>query len=119
MSSKIYVVFNKDDNHWWTRFLHKEIQHCFVLKPLGYNYVVSQKTTSKFDLFTVSDKNDILDKPYRLMSCIQKKSPRGLLMLNTCVGHTKQMLGINKPFILTPYQLYKYLRSQNETPKAT
>ena len=116
MYSKIYVAFTKDDNHWWSRFLHKDIQHCLILKPLGYTYyLVSQKTTDKFDLFTVSDKNDILDKPYRLVCCIQKKSPRGLFMLNTCVGHTKQALGINKPFIFTPYQLYKYLRSQNET----
>ncbi len=119
MYSKIYIAFTKDDGHWWSRFLHKEIQHCAIIKPLGYNYLVFQKTTGKFDLFTVSDKNDILDKPYKLMGVTQKDSKRGLFMLNTCVGHAKQVLGINKPFILTPYQLYKYLRSQNETPKAT
>jgi len=34
---------------------------------------------------------------------------RSLFMLNTCVGHIKQAIGIRNPFILTPYQLYKYL----------
>lgn len=30
---------------------------------------------------------------------------------NTCVTICKQILGIRKPFIWSPYQLYKYLRS--------
>jgi hypothetical protein len=33
-------------------------------------------------------------------------------MLNTCVGHAKQILGINDPLILTPYQLFKRLKHE-------
>jgi hypothetical protein len=38
-------------------------------------------------------------------------------MLNTCVGHAKQILGINDPLILTPYQLY--MRLKHEEAKGT
>ena len=114
MSSDIYVVFTQDDGHWWSRFLHESIKHCFVIKPNGQDYIVHGRTTSKFDLFTVTDKNVILSEPFRLMGYKQKSPVRSLLMLNTCVGHTKQLLGIKNPFILTPYQLYRYLRSNYE-----
>ena len=113
MSSDIFVVFINDDGHWWSRFLHKEIKHCFVLKPNGQDYIVHGRTTEKFDLFTVTDKNAILDEPFIMMGYKQKPPVRGLFMLNTCVGHTKQLLGINRPFIWTPYQLYKYMRNNH------
>ena len=32
------------------------------------------------------------------------------LVVSNCVGVVKTVLGIRKPFIITPYQLYKYLR---------
>jgi hypothetical protein len=42
-------------------------------------------------------------------------------MLNTCVSHTKQILGINDPFILTPWQLLKRLKhvKKPKAPKKT
>jgi hypothetical protein len=36
----------------------------------------------------------------------RKECKRSPIMFNTCVGHVKQILGINNPLILTPYQLY-------------
>lgn len=113
MSSDIFVVFTKDDGHWWSRFLHKDIQHCFVIKPNGADYLVHGRTVDKFDLFTVTDKNVILSEPFRIMGYKQKHPVRSLFMLNTCVGHTKQLLGINRTFIWTPYQLYKYMRNNH------
>lgn len=113
MSSDIFVVFMKDDGHWWSWLLHKEIKHCFVIKPNGADYIAHGRTTEKFDLFTVTDKNAILDEPFIMMGYKQKPPVRGLFMLNTCVGHTKQLLGINRPFIWTPYQLYKYMRNNH------
>lgn len=34
-------------------------------------------------------------------------------MFATCVGAAKRMLGIRAPWVLTPYQLYRYLRSSH------
>ena len=112
MSFDVYVVFTNDDGNWWSRFLHKEIKHCFVIKPDQSHYIVYSKTTEKFDLFTSWNKDDILDEPFIMCGYKQQQPIHSLLMLNTCVGHAKQLLGINNMFILTPYQLYKHLSKQ-------
>jgi hypothetical protein len=119
MFSDMYVVFEGDDGHWWSRFLHSKIKHCYVVVPSIDCCIVHSRTTEKFDLFNESDINVIIDPNSIIVGYKQKPSSRSLFMLNTCVGHTKQLLGINKPFIWTPYQLYKYLRKNNEISKST
>lgn len=69
-----------------------------------------EKTGAGLSLFTIEDINSIINDNFILISYKAQESRNPLFMLNTCVGHTKQILGINKPFILTPYQLLKYLR---------
>ena len=112
MSSKVYVVFEDDEVRWWSFFLKKEIRHCYLIKPTGNDFIVYGKNSKGFDLFTVKDEKSIIEGIYTIKSYIPKQCKRPLFMLNTCVGHTKQILGINNPFILTPYQLLKHLRKQ-------
>ena len=119
MFSDMYVVFENDDGNWWSRFLHHRIKHCYVVVPSLDCCIVHSRTTAKFDLFNESDINVIIDPNSIIMGYKQKPNSRSLFMLNTCVGHTKQLLGINKPFIWTPYQLYKYLRNEDEITKST
>jgi hypothetical protein len=65
-------------------------------------WLIYGKTMHYVDLFTIDRQMDIVK--------IDRKTARqSLFMLNTCVGHVKQILGINRPFIWTPFQLYKYL----------
>ena len=40
----------------------------------------------------------------------EPRPPRGVLMLGTCVGAAKRVLGLRAPFVLTPRQLYRRLR---------
>jgi len=115
MSSKIYVVFEDDCNQWWSRFLKKGIKHCYVVKPTEKDFIIYGKNDNGVDLFTVEDLKSIIDKIYTIKSYVPVQRKRSLFMLNTCVGYTKQMLGINNPFILTPYQLLKYLRKHEIT----
>lgn len=42
---------------------------------------------------------------------------RATFGMMTCVGQLKALLGIRKRFIITPYQLYKYLRNEHGTGK--
>ena len=116
VSSKVYVVFTKDSDNWWSQFLDTDIQHCYVVIPSVDCCIVHSKTTGIFDLYNESDINGIIGINPIMLSYKQNPSPRSIFMLNTCVGHTKQILGINKPFIWTPYQLYKYLRNNNGKP---
>jgi hypothetical protein len=112
MSSDVYVIFEDDQTNWWSRYLKKNIRHCYVVKPSGQGFLVFAKNCSGFDLFTTTDEKSIIGS-----KCILKIKPKdnqhSLFMLNTCVGHTKQILGIRNPFILTPYQLLKYLEKHH------
>ena len=69
------------------------------------------KTTKGVEMYTTDDVTDVIENDI-IVKAVIRESRRGLLMLNTCVGYTKQVLGINNPFILTPYQLYRYLRHE-------
>ena len=82
---------------------------CYVIKPSGQGYIVFGKNRDGFDLFTTTDEKSIIDSNYMIRSYEPRAGKRPLFMLNTCVGHTKQILGIRNPFILTPYQLLKYM----------
>lgn len=110
--SSSYVVFNKGD-HWISRYLHPFISHCFIIKPDRGRWIVCGKSEKSFDLYTIDNHSDILSDSL-VIKTQAKESKRGLLMLNTCVGQVKQQLGIRKPFIWTPYQLFRYLN--NEKP---
>ena len=61
MFSDMYVVFEGDDNHWYSRFLHNKIKHCYVVVPSIDCCIVHSRTTAKFDLFNESDINGIID----------------------------------------------------------
>ncbi len=42
----------------------------------------------------------------------QRRPPRMPLMLGTCVGAAKRILGLRAPFVLTPRQLHRKLRNE-------
>lgn len=111
MYSNAYVVFENVKGHWWCRFL-SPINHCFLMLVDNGRYIIMNKTTTGLEVYTLNDVSGILKDKYVIKA--QENKTGGLIpMLNTCVGITKRYLGINKPFILTPRQLYKYLEVQN------
>jgi hypothetical protein len=105
-------VFEDDSTNWWSWMLKPGIRHCYVVKLDKESIVVLEKTKAGLSMFTMEDEKSIIGNNSILISYKAQESRNPLFMLNTCVGHTKQILGINKPFILTPYQLLKYLRKQ-------
>ena len=116
MSFDCYVVFCNDSKHWWSPILHPTIRHCYVIKPENGAWLVYAKTTKGVEMYLTDDVTHVVENDI-IVKAVIRESRRGLLMLNTCVGYTKQVLGINNPFILTPYQLYRYL--QNEITEST
>ena len=105
MSSKYYVIFKNDSHRWWSFMLKKDCRHCFIVKTDRNCLIIFGKDTTKFDLFTVSNEKSIIEGIYAMKSVTPKEYKRSLCMLNTCVGHTKQILGINKPFIWRRYDI--------------
>ena len=106
-SDVAYVVFGDDSGHWWSRWLHPSIRHCYVVKPDCGRWLRFARTHESYELYTESElcRNHTIMLKWQMKPC-----KRGLFMLNTCVGHTKQALGINAWWVLTPYQLYRYMR---------
>tara|TARA_R110000822_G_scaffold235507_8_gene366350 strand:- start:139 stop:468 length:330 start_codon:yes stop_codon:yes gene_type:complete len=70
--------------------------------------IVYEKGILEVKVYTIDEFDDKLGNDL-LIRWDTVEAKQGLFMLNTCVGHIKQLLGINRPFIWTPYQLYRYL----------
>jgi hypothetical protein len=104
-----YVVFTQGDGGWWECFLNRDIQHCYLVKPQAGKWMLVSKCVRDMDIRILDDFSVVTPNTLAI-KVTAKECVRGLLMANTCVGHVKQVLGIRNPFILTPYQLYKYLR---------
>jgi len=88
--------------------LHSDYQHCYLVKAEAGRWIVYGKTTEGLDLLTLEEFS-ICSPNMIVVKTTVENDGRGLFMLNTCVGHIKQALGIWNPWILTPYQLYKHL----------
>lgn len=113
MSSEIYLLFTDDNKHWISKFLHPQINHVEAVVVDGKSIISYAKRYDSVQLLSIKDIGDIISEGY-LFKVKPKDKSNGLFMLNTCVGHVKQLLGIRKPFIWTPWQLFKYLRASNE-----
>jgi hypothetical protein len=82
-----------------------------VIKPENGAWLVYAKTTKGVEMYVTDDVTDVIENDI-IVKAVIREPRRWLFMLNTCVGYTKQVLGINNPFILTPYQLYRYLKHE-------
>lgn len=113
---RAWVVFCKNTDIWWLRFLKKGFRHCFLVLNDGCNWItydptsaftdiVVQKTPMDFDLPKwFSQRGDFV-----VPTIIEKQKKIAPLSIFTCVEGVKRVLGIHNLWILTPYQLYKYL----------
>ena len=122
---KTWVVFSGNSELKILRFLKKGFQHCFVVfndgdhwitfDPLShYTEIVVQKLPLSFDLteWLTSQGHKILPATPN-----HRKLKPAPLMPFTCVEAVKRILGIHSRFIITPYQLYKFINSSNHIKK--
>lgn len=112
------VVFHGTGHGRFVRFLAPGFRHCFVCIEDAHGIWVRfdgqaglpeirAEAPGSFDLagfyrdagFTVIALDDV-----------QPRRPRTPLMLGTCVGAVKRLLGLRAPLILTPRQLWRTLR---------
>ena len=116
-----YVVFT-DSQLKLLKFLFKpSFRHCYVARnDYGRVWTVIEDTAKRLDVHThlVEDFPTIADlagpeSTYISVSPTESKGFRGHLCLFTCVEVAKAYLGIKKPFIFTPQQLYRYLKYEH------
>ncbi len=117
---KAWVVFCKNTDIWWLRFLKIGFRHCFLILNDGKNWITYdpmsawtdikvQQTPIDFNLPKwFSNRGDIV-----LPSIIKRKRNMAPISIYTCVEGVKRVLGIHSFWIWTPYQLYKHLTERN------
>ncbi|MBX2834770.1 MAG: hypothetical protein KTR28_07345 [Micavibrio sp.] len=111
-----YVIFSTQADLPWLKILKKGYRHCAVLINDGTRWLTLDPLSSYMDV-TVHDLPPGFNLPLwmedRGHTIIKaeinrplKSAPWGLF---TCVEAVKRTLGIHDRFIITPWQLFKYL----------
>lgn len=114
-----YVAFVGDrGRNLWDIFTTKEFRHCYAFRWDGYNWIVVDALSNITEICILPFGEDV-DLPAKIVEDGQKVVYfsrqrqdkfifRGLL---TCVSMVKHLLGIRAWWVVTPKQLYNYIRS--------
>jgi hypothetical protein len=93
---------------WWTRSLDPRFAHVEVWRRLDEGIYL---TLQPFHDYLVTDL--VEGEPNGVVQRVVARRPQGLPMfpigVKTCVSVAKAMLGIRAAWVLTPYQLHKYV----------
>lgn len=116
-----WVVFSGKTDLSWLRCLKKGFRHCYVLindgkcwvsvDPMAHQTdIVVHSVPADFDLpgWFRAREHEVL--PVRLSGAPKKPAP---IAFFTCVEAVKRMIGLHKASVFTPWQLYQFLKSQN------
>ena len=102
------IVYTNDNQHWSRGLLH-EVNHCFLCVADSGKWIVCDYTSRGLELFIT---NELPKGLYYQL--IEIDSFSVVPFIPTCVGYIKRIAGIYNPLVLTPWQLLKYTRRQNE-----
>ena len=120
-----YVCFVPTKLTWMQYLLNKEFGHCYVVLRADNGYIKLDFYPNRVEVITM-DEDEF--KRFKKVSkrigghIIKVKIKSKYIMLrfipvllpNNCVTFTKNILGLRKLLVCTPYQLYKYLIANYE-----
>lgn len=116
--AKAWVVFSGRADLVWLRLLRPGFRHCFAILYDGCNWITFDPLANYTDITVLHLPSDF-DLPgwlamrgYRVIRaplCRRVAKPAPVMVFN-CVEAVKRLLGLHKRSILTPYQLYRYLK---------
>jgi hypothetical protein len=105
---------------WWARGCLDGFKHCFIALDDGRYWVVFDGTIGALRLDVTAAADFDLAAHYRshglkvVETETRAEPPFWPLILATCVGAIKRILVIRAPWVLTPLQLYRYLKRREE-----
>jgi hypothetical protein len=106
-SSKAIVCFGPSENRVLQKLFKQDFQHCFVVLYADKHPVVIDPTVDKIDVLVEAQ---MFSRPWKEAVEVEIGNDEFTIFgLHTCVGHVKRVIGLNKWWIITPYQLYKEL----------
>ncbi len=117
---RAWVVFSGQADRPWLRILKPGFRHCFAVLHDGRQWLSFDPMLNHIDLKVHNHVPKDFDLPgwlaargHRVMAAPvdrSRKTPSPLALF-TCVEAIKRLLGLHRFFILTPWQLYRYLES--------
>jgi hypothetical protein len=113
---KALVVFSDRSGICLARFLRPGYRHCFVALVSGGYWIVFDGRAGQPDLEVAAGADFDLAAFYRrcglnvIETSVTRRRPLQPIMLGTCVGAAKRLLGISALLAFTPYGLYQHLR---------
>lgn len=111
---RAYVVF-EDKDHWYLRWLPEGFRHvAVVLEFEDYTFLAVNHSWGHTEVgLTQVGYNELLRTGYAVVRCKKPTNSRIIRAPNfTCVQMCKALLGIDKWWVQTPYQLYKEVRRE-------
>ena len=109
------VVFQSGGTHWLSSLLNPGFRHCSVAVESGdyWVHVDPNPDGIRFKVVALSSfdiAGHFKECGYTTVKLIAPGDCVGApFAISNCVGVVKAVLGIRKPFIITPYQLHKHL----------
>lgn len=121
---KAWVVFTGQADYAFLKVLKKGYRHCFLILHDGQNWVSMDPLFGRTELLVHRVPSDFdmakwLESRGHVVVPAPLLNPRHLAWpaLFTCVEAVKRALGLQKLFILTPWQLYRYLTREQRAAK--
>ena len=117
---KALVGFSGDTNLWWLKPLKKGFKHCFVVLGDGEICVAVDPIRSHTEIGVFKDIDFTIMREffeannYTVVETFVRKPEytKASLGIFSCVEVAKRLLGIHKASILTPYNLYNFLKNK-------
>lgn len=129
MVRELFVLYyNSGNDHWWNKWLKNDFEHCGMVTFDGFEYTLvshgisfnfHQALPLKHDcgelvmIDFIKQSLNIDSLTVQKVCCIIKPQIRLKLpiLIDSCVEDVKKYLGIGKRLVMTPYQLYKHLKT--------
>jgi hypothetical protein len=118
----IWVVFTGKADMPWLRFLKPGFRHCYAVMNDGHKWISIDPLSNYTDITIHHDvpadfdlPGWLIDRGHRVVPTNpQRPLKQAPWMVFTCVEAVKRMIGVHARFILTPWQLYKFLIQEKE-----
>lgn len=118
-SGLAYVVFTETDL-WFLKGLKRGYRHCAVFVQCGDSFVFMDPRLTGVDIrvcagaSSVYDLAGLKDTTVQAARIIQRTDRQIVPAIFTCVTIVKRVLGIKAWWVLTPYQLNKYIMKNRQ-----
>lgn len=118
-----------DSDRWWYKYAQDGFHHCFIIHWDGQMWFRIERLYGYFDvrplvfvdrlfvgMFNLEPYFRCLGYTVQVVSLERRQVERNrvwqILAPHSCVEFVKDFLGISAYFVITPYQLFKYLKGK-------